>query len=338
MAHHQLEVGHEGAVDVVGQDHQVRPLRLHEVDQSLHRLRVERHRRRVARVDQEERLDGLVLERLQVVVGQLEAVLRLGGDIDRLERVVLEVRHLEVGGEDRRGEGDGVAGVEQPRVLQRLEDVAHGGGAALDRVEVELRARPVAGAHRPHQELVGDRLVVDERPVGDRVVVADDRVGQLVDELVRVEGEAGDGVVDHRLQRLGAGRVGVALALVEPGLQPLVAAVERRHAGEAGLLVVHDPLRLGQRELAEQEEGLAGAGRDPVRVAAAGVEVGPARGVGLGQAHQLVLDLERAEVGELPVEGGVVHRGPVLPRSCLRVRHTPPSAFERATYGYSLGR
>ena len=65
--------------------------------------------------------------------------------------VVLEVRHLEVGRENRRAEGDRVAGIEQAVGLQRLEDVAHGGGAALDGIEVELAWRRLVAAHRPHQ-------------------------------------------------------------------------------------------------------------------------------------------------------------------------------------------
>ena len=59
-------------------------------------------------------------------------------DVHHLEVVVLEVRHLEIGREDRRAERDRVAGHQQPVGLQRLEDVAHRRRAALDRVEVEL--------------------------------------------------------------------------------------------------------------------------------------------------------------------------------------------------------
>ena len=59
-------------------------------------------------------------------------------DLDDLEVVILEMRHLEVGREDRRAERDGVAGEQQPVGLQRFEDVAHRGRAALDRVELEL--------------------------------------------------------------------------------------------------------------------------------------------------------------------------------------------------------
>ena len=56
-------------------------------------------------------------------------------------------------------------------------------------------------------------------------------------------------------------------------------------------------LALGDRELAEQEEGATRLGRDPIGIAATGIQEGRLRGPGgfLGQAYQLVLDLERAE-------------------------------------------
>lgn len=193
VAEERLEVRDEGAVDVVRQDDQVRPLGVHQVDDLLDRLREEGTGRRIARIDEEERLDLRILQRLQVLVRELEAVLLLGADENRLQVVVLELRHLEIGGEDRRAEGDGVAGIEQALVLQRLEDVAHGRGAALDRVEVELHVRAVAGTHRPHEIFVGNGLVVDEGAIRHRVVVADDAVGQLVDEVVRREDGREDG-------------------------------------------------------------------------------------------------------------------------------------------------
>ena len=108
-------------------------------------------------------------------------------DVHDLEGVVLEMRHLEIGREDRRAERDRVAGVEQPVGLQRLEDVAHRGRAALDRVEVELAGWARLAAHRPHQVFVHDLLVVDEHAVGHRIVVADDRVDEFVDEGVGLE-------------------------------------------------------------------------------------------------------------------------------------------------------
>ena len=80
-------------------------------------------------------------------------------------------------------------GLKQPIGLERLEDVAHRGRAALDRVEIESAGRARLAAHRPLQVLVHDPLVVDEHPVGHRIVVADDRINQFVDERIRIERE-----------------------------------------------------------------------------------------------------------------------------------------------------
>ncbi|KRD64991.1 hypothetical protein ASE71_28685 [Ensifer sp. Root954] len=280
MPKQRLEARNEGAVDVVRQHDQVGALLVDEVDKALDRIRIHRHGGRVAGVDQEQRLHLGVLQRLDVFVGELEPVLLLGADVDGLEIVVLQLRHFEIGREDRRSERDRVAGVKQAGVLQCLEDVAHGGGAAFDRVKVELCLRSVAGAHRPHQVFVGDDLVVVQRPIGNRIVVADDRVRELVHEGVRIEAEGGDGVVDgvgKRLCRRDAfilfvpvGRV--LQQLLRPLFEPRVGAVLRRHAGHTGLRVVIGALGFRQRKLAEQEEGFASACRRPVRVAAAGIE------------------------------------------------------------------
>ncbi len=104
--------------------------------------------------------------------------------VDEVEVVVLEVRHLEVRREDRHAERDGVALIEDAVGLERLEDVAHGGRAALDRVDLERALRMRVAAHRPLQVLVHDLLVVHQHAVRHGVVVADDRVRQLEDELV----------------------------------------------------------------------------------------------------------------------------------------------------------
>ena len=137
-------------------------------------------------------------------------------DVHDLEVVVLEVRHLEIGREDRRAERDRVAGEQQPVGLQRLEDVAHRGGAALDRVEVELAGRARLSAHRPHQILVHDPLVVDQHAIGHRIIVADDRIDEFVDECIRLEPELLDRELHHRGQEAGTGHVRV---LREPGVE-----------------------------------------------------------------------------------------------------------------------
>ena len=106
-----------------------------------------------------------ILELLDLVVRELEAVLLRRFDVHHLEVVILEVRHLEIGREDRRAQRDRVAGMQQPVGLQRFEDVAHRGRAAFDRVKIELAGRPRLAAHRPHQILVHDPLVVDQHAI-----------------------------------------------------------------------------------------------------------------------------------------------------------------------------
>ncbi len=140
LAHQRAEARHERAVDVVGQQDQIRPLLEHRAD-LLDRVGRQRHGVRVARVDDEERLDLRIEELVELLIRILEPVLLLRVHLDEVEVVVLEVRHLEVRREDRHAQRDRVALIEDAVGLQRLEDVAHGGGAALDRVDLELALR-----------------------------------------------------------------------------------------------------------------------------------------------------------------------------------------------------
>ncbi len=213
--------------------------------------------------------------------------------LDELEVVVLEVRHLEVGGEDRHAQGDRVALVEDAVALQRLEDVAHGGRATLDRVDLELAFGRRGSAHRPLQVLVHDLLVVHQHPVRHRVMVADDRIHQFVHELVGVEGELLHRPRHHSLQERRAGHV---VVLRQPGVEPAGNARGLGHAAHARRQVQH-ALALGDRELPEQKERLSRLGGHPVGVAATGVQVGARRFLRGLRRHlgQEVLDLEWAQ-------------------------------------------
>ena len=243
------------------------------------------------------RLDLRVFELLDLLVGELKAVLLRGADLHDLEVVILEVRHLEVRREDGRAERDGVAREQQAIGFERLEDVAHRGSPALDRVEVELAFGMRLAADRPHQVFVHDPLVVDEHAVGNGIVVADDRVDKLVDEGVGIELEGLDRELDHLGQE---GRARHVLVHREPRVEAPRDPAGLRHASDPGAYL-HHPLAFEDRELAEQEEALAWRGGDPVGIAAAGIEEGRLRGLGglLRQAPQLVLDLERAQGLEL---------------------------------------
>ena len=148
-------------------------------------------------------------------------------------------------------------------------------------------------AHRPHQVLVHDALVVDQHAVGDRVVVADDRVHELVDEGVRLEPERLYRKRHHRREKGRTGHIGV---LGEPRFETARDALRLRHSADTGGML-HHPLAFGDRELTEQEEAFARSGGDPVGVAAASIEkcrLCCSRSL-LGEFDQLVFNLERAQ-------------------------------------------
>jgi hypothetical protein len=293
LGEQRSEAGDERPVHVVGQQHQVGTLRLHQAGELADRLLAQGDARGVAGIDEEKRLDPGILELRELGVSELVVVLLQRLDGDHVQGVVLELRHLDVRREGGRPQRDGVAGAQQPVRLQGLEDVAHGGRSTLDREEVELAGRPGGGAQRPHQVLVGDALGVDQHPVGHRVVVADDGVHQLVDEGVRLEPE---GLHGERHQRREEGRARHVGMRGQPRLQPGRDPLGLRHAAQPGRML-HHPLALGDGELPEQEEAVARRRGDPVGIPPAGVEerrLRDPRGL-LGQLDQLVLDLERAE-------------------------------------------
>ena len=119
-----------------------------------------------------------------------------------------------------------------------------------------------------------------------------ERVGVEVELL---DGEP-DGLAEER-------RTGSILVRPQERLEPARDARLVGHSPDVGH--VHDPLALADGELAEEEESLARRGRDPVGIAAAGVQQGHGGLLGafLGERDQLVLDLERAELRVL-VKGG----------------------------------
>jgi len=92
--------GHEGPVDVVGEQDEVRA-GLQDRADPLDRVLAQGDRARVAGIDHEECLDLRIQQLLELGVGELESVLLGGVHVDYVEVIVLEVRHLQVGGEDR---------------------------------------------------------------------------------------------------------------------------------------------------------------------------------------------------------------------------------------------
>src|SRR5438874_1773581 len=214
-----------------------------------------------------------------------------------MEVVVLQMRHLQVGREDRYPERYRVAGVENPIAFERLENVAHRGGAPFYRVDLELAFRPRVSAHGPLQVLVNDLFVVHQHAVWHRVVVAYDGIHQLMHELVGVEAELVHRPRHHRLQD---GRPRHAVVFREPGFESAGHSLCARHPAYAGWQVYY-PLALSNCELPEEEERFARLGGDPVWVATTGVQVRQGRLQRRFRCHFLdeILDLERTEFVEL---------------------------------------
>ena len=141
-----------------------------------------------------------------------------------------------------------------------------------------------------HQVTVDDLLGVAQDAVGHGVLVPGDAAGPLVDELVA--GQAlGIQVVPGALEEL---RRFLAVVLVEEGEEARGGPVGGGHAGQVVVRLVHGAPRFFHGETSQQEEGLAGQGGNPVRVAASSVQEG-ARGALvslLRHLHQEVLHLE----------------------------------------------
>src|SRR5436190_8269026 len=113
LSHQRTETRDEGAIDVVGQQDQVGPFLEHGPD-FLNRVWRKRDSERIARIDDEERLDLRVEELFDLFIRVLKLLFLLRMYLYVMEVVVLQMRHLQVGREDRYPERYRVAGVENP--------------------------------------------------------------------------------------------------------------------------------------------------------------------------------------------------------------------------------
>ncbi|MNQ63677.1 hypothetical protein D3C85_780690 [compost metagenome] len=213
-----------------------------------------------------------------------------GIDRDNLELEALQMRDLDVRREGRQEQRDGVALLQQAVLQQRVEDVAHGRRAALDRKQVELAPGRTAVAHFLDQVVMDDLFGMHQRARRHGIVVADDAVGQFVDPLVGVEGLDLHAVLQHAGQEVVAV---FALVLREKLAQAVGASLLCRHAGQNAIVAY--AARLFHGKPAQQKEGVPRLGGDPVRIAAARVQHGRRGGLltVLGQCDQVVLQLER---------------------------------------------
>ena len=75
-----------------------------------------------------------------------------------LKAIAVEVSDLDVGRECRHRQRDGVAAMQQVVLHQRIEDVTHRRGAALDGKDVELAGRRSPVAHLLGEELMHNAL------------------------------------------------------------------------------------------------------------------------------------------------------------------------------------
>src|SRR5437773_4639467 len=113
LSHQRTETRDERAIDVVGQQDQFWPF-LENGPDFLNRLWRKRDREWIARIDDEERLYLRVEELFELFIWILEPILLFRMHLDVVEVVVLQMRHLQVGREDRYPERYRVAGIENP--------------------------------------------------------------------------------------------------------------------------------------------------------------------------------------------------------------------------------
>ncbi|MCY1509815.1 hypothetical protein D9M68_441710 [compost metagenome] len=178
----------KGAVDIVGQDDQVRAL-FDDRGQVFQALVAHAHRGRVARVDQEEGLDLGVAQLVQFLVRVLPARFGIGVDGQLHQLVVVQLRDLDIRREDRHAQRDGVAGLEQVVLADGVEQVCHRRGAALDREQVELADERMAADHLLADVLADDDLGQLQHAVRHRIVAGEDAFAHLVEEITGVQAE-----------------------------------------------------------------------------------------------------------------------------------------------------
>ena len=190
----------ESAVDIIGQNDQVRPLGLDDLRDAVDGRILDLDRRRVAGIGDEERLDLGVQQFVDLAVGDLPAFVFAGRDFDFHETVVVEPGNFQVGRENRRTDRDRVPHVQNLVFLEGLKDIGHGGRAALHREQVEGAVKGPAGAELLADVRRADGLAMLQHAVGHRIVVADNRVAELQQQICGRDAQRFLGVVDALFQ------------------------------------------------------------------------------------------------------------------------------------------
>src|SRR5204862_7439232 len=103
LSHQRTEPRDKRAIDVVCEQDQIGPLLEHLPD-FLNRVGRKRDSERIARIDDEERLDLRVEELFYLFIRIMKPILLFRMYLRVMEVVVLQMRHLKVGREDRHPE------------------------------------------------------------------------------------------------------------------------------------------------------------------------------------------------------------------------------------------
>lgn len=132
-------------------------------------------------------------------------------------------------------------------------------------------------------------LGVHEHAHGRRIVIAEHAIDPLAGQQIGIDSVRLVRIVDAAREQCVAGRIGL---LVEESAQSVCDAALLRQAAE--IRCERALPCLGYRELTQPKECRTRRERDPVRVAAPGVQHHPLAAV-LGKLEQRVLQLERAQ-------------------------------------------
>ena len=104
--------------------------------------------------------------------GILPSVFRIGVDVNLHQFVIVELRDLDVGRENRHADGDFVAAQQQLVFSQRLEDIGDARRAALDGEQVQAARRRRLADQLLHEVMADDLFRDRQHPRRRRVAAA----------------------------------------------------------------------------------------------------------------------------------------------------------------------
>jgi len=288
MAQQRDEIVGERGIHIVGQDDQIRAF-FDDFGDVMQCLVIDLHGRRIARIDQEERLDLGIQQLVELLVRELPFVGLRRIDRQQHQVVVAQLRDFDVRGEDRHAERNGVSGADDVVGLQAGEQIGHGRRPAFQRVHVEVADEGVGANHFFMDVIADDDLAHHQHAVGHRVIAAKNRLAHFIDEVARIEPHL---VANIRHRRFDETHAGNAFMLFGEQLEARLDPLSFRKA--ADMLHVHvGAFGFGHGKQAELEKTMAWRGRQEVGVATSSVQH---QLVALGcTLHQGVFQFERAQ-------------------------------------------